>query len=93
MDVAINHGNDTISELRDMHCLTALDVGKTALSSWGVSRLAKSLIRKPAEDIVRRISGPWTLRILCLRDCMNIDDDVYHGLVLFPLLSVVGEYR
>ncbi|KAI0699719.1 hypothetical protein BC835DRAFT_1267548 [Cytidiella melzeri] len=84
----------TILQLRDLHGLAALDLSATALSSWGISRLSKTLSHVPSEsaDIGRRLSGPWELRILHLRDCMNIKDDVYESLQCFPLLSVIGAH-
>jgi hypothetical protein len=83
--------DQTVVELRDMHGIAALDVSRTALSSWGISRLSKTLTRRAFEDANRQLNGPWALRILRLQDCMNIDDDVYQSLLLFPLLSVVGQ--
>ncbi|KAI0341672.1 hypothetical protein BDW22DRAFT_259731 [Trametopsis cervina] len=85
--------DDTILELRDLHGLGALDLGATAITSWGMHRLAKTLARKPDEqDAVRRLSGPWALRVITLRDCMNVKNDVYESLQQFPLLSVIGEW-
>lgn len=84
--------DDTIVELRDLHGLAALDVGATALGSWGVSKLSKTLrLTSDTEvDISRRLNGPWGLRTLCLRDCLNVNDDVCESLRRFPLLSVIG---
>lgn len=85
--------DDTILELRHLHTLVALDMSVTAVGTWGISRLAKSLAWSEADaahPAERR--GPWGLRILDLRDCINIDDKVFHWLTRFPLLSVVGAY-
>ncbi|KAI0093657.1 hypothetical protein BDY19DRAFT_265859 [Irpex rosettiformis] len=83
--------DNTVVELRDMHGLAGLNVGGTALSSWGLSRFSKLLRHADLQDqnYGRRLVGPWELRILSLRNCMNVDDDVYKNLKLFPLLSVV----
>ncbi|KAI0374851.1 hypothetical protein BV20DRAFT_1032912 [Pilatotrama ljubarskyi] len=81
--------DDTVLELRHLHTLAALDVSVTALGTWGVQRLAKSLAWSEADEsraAGRR--GPWGLRILDLRDCINIDDKVFYWLTRFPLLSV-----
>ena len=87
--------DNTIIEFRDLHGLAALNLGGTALSSWGVSRFSKLL--RHADDQAyndgRRLLGPWELRILSLRNCMNVDDDVYKSLKLFPLLSIVGTFN
>ena len=81
--------------LKDMHSLCAFDASGTALSAWAIKVLAKTLTTADDEDAVdtpqsanRR--GPWGLRILSLRDCMNVDSTVFDYLPLFPLLSVVG---
>ena len=81
--------------LKDMHSLSAFDASGTALSSWAIKVLSKTLTTVDDEDAVdvpqcanRR--GPWGLRILSLRNCMNVGKTVFDYLPLFPLLSVVG---
>ena len=86
--------DDTVLELRHLHTLTALDASGTALGSFGVQRLAKTLTWSESEsgqDSERR--GPWGLRVLHLRNCINVDDKVLECLSRFPLLSVVGQYQ
>ncbi|KAI0748086.1 hypothetical protein C8Q80DRAFT_1170076 [Daedaleopsis nitida] len=73
--------DDTVQELRHLHTLSAFDASVTALSSWGEG---DSSANNPS---VRR--GPWGIRVLYLKDCINIDDEVLHCLPRFPLLSVV----
>lgn len=85
--------DDTVVELRELHTLAALDASITALGSWGVYRLAKSLSWTDGEDDEppqRR--GPWGLRVFYLNNCLNIDNKVFSHLSRFPLLSVVGAY-
>ncbi|KAI0362050.1 hypothetical protein OH77DRAFT_1389878 [Trametes cingulata] len=84
--------DDTVLELRHLHTLAALDVSVTALGTWGVQRLAKSLAWSEADpDRPAERRGPWGLRILDLRNCINVNDKVFYWLARFPLLSVVGE--
>lgn len=87
--------DDTIVELRALHGLCALDASGTALSSWGIKRLSKTLVFSEDEDDIPASTrgsrcGPWGLRILSLRNCMSIISDIFDCLGSFPLLSVVG---
>lgn len=85
--------DDSIVELRELRVLGALDLCATAVSSFGIGRLSKTLVRSPDEEHAeQRLIGPWRIRVLYLKDCMNIDDDVYRSLNDFPVLSVVGEF-
>jgi hypothetical protein len=79
--------DDTIYALKLLHSLVAFDASATTLSSYAVKVLARTLVYTEY-DTTRR--GPWSLRILRLRNCKNIDNTVYSHLSLFPLLSVVG---
>ncbi|KAI0637013.1 hypothetical protein C8Q77DRAFT_541098 [Trametes polyzona] len=83
--------DDTVLELRHLHTLAALDVSVTALGTWGIRRLVSSLAWSEGEEAARRAErrGPWGLRILDLRNCINIDDKVLSWIKRFPLLSVV----
>jgi hypothetical protein len=76
--------DDSISSLKLLHSLVAFDASATVLSSYAVNVLARTLVLDPS----RR--GPWGLRILRLRNCMNIDNSVSSHIDLFPLLSVLG---
>ena len=83
--------DDNAVKLRHLHLLAALDASATALGSYGIQRLAKSLSWSDGgEDQCPERRGPWGLRVLFLRNCMNIDDEVLRWLPRFPLLSVVG---
>ncbi len=83
--------DDTVIELRELHTLAALDASVTALGSWGVYRLAKTLSWSDGEDDeAPQRRGPWRLRVLYLNNCLNIDNKVLSYLSRFPLLSVVG---
>ncbi|KAL1947855.1 hypothetical protein VTO73DRAFT_13579 [Trametes versicolor] len=82
--------DDTIIQLCQLHTLAALDASATAVGTWGISRLSKSLNWSEADathPAQRR--GPWGLRILYLRDCINVDNKILPLLAHFPLLSVV----
>ena len=81
--------DDSISTLKLLHSLVAFDASATVLSSHAVKVLARTLVYTEY-DTTRR--GPWTLRILRLRNCKNIDNNVYSHLPIFPLLSVVGTF-
>lgn len=85
--------DDTITELGRLNGLGALDLSRTSISSWGIIRLCKMLKLSEPESNEEgpRLKGPWGLRVLYLKDCMNIKEDVLGGLNKFPLLSVVGE--
>lgn len=83
--------DDTVVMLRHLYTLAALDASVTALGSLGVQRLAKCLTwGDEEEERAPQRRGPWGLRVLYLRDCINIDDEVLQWLLRFPLLSVVG---
>ncbi|KIP09149.1 hypothetical protein PHLGIDRAFT_348358 [Phlebiopsis gigantea 11061_1 CR5-6] len=79
--------DSTVVELGQLHGLTALDLGATALTSHGLKALAKTLVKNSAHS--RVLSGPWGLRMLSLRNCMKISDDALENLARFPLLSAV----
>ncbi|KII88523.1 hypothetical protein PLICRDRAFT_41684 [Plicaturopsis crispa FD-325 SS-3] len=67
--------DDTVVYLRQLRTLAALDISETSISVYGVKVLSRSL------------ESP--LRILSLRDCWKIDDEVLPSLMQFPLLSVI----
>ena len=70
--------DDTIFQLRFINTLTAFNATQSALSPSAIKTLAsfKSL---------------WQLRILSLRNCRLITNDVFPHLENFPLLSVLGQ--
>ncbi|KAH9901346.1 hypothetical protein C8Q73DRAFT_752507 [Cubamyces lactineus] len=82
--------DDNAVELRHLHTLVALDASMTGLGTWGIQRLAKSLTwSDPEDDRPCQRRGPWGLRILYLRDCINVDDGILSWLAHFPLLCVI----
>lgn len=86
--------DETVLPLRELHNLTALNLSATAVGSWGIRKLAKSLVKRNADDTdadTRPLAGPWGLRVLHLNGCSKVGDDVYAILAQFPLLSAVGE--
>ena len=84
--------DDTISNLKDLHGLTALNASNcTGLSTIAIVRLRNALVRDEGDTggVIRR--GPWRLRILWLRGCRLLNSKIFTELEKFPLLSVVGE--
>ncbi|KAF5357861.1 hypothetical protein D9756_001580 [Leucocoprinus leucothites] len=81
--------DDSITGLRGLHTLTALDASNTRLSSRGIVALARTLRVNDPEESARALNGPWGLRVLRLKHCAGIDDTVYQVLSSFPLLTVV----
>ncbi len=73
--------DDAIVQLKGLHTLSAFDASETALTAYAVKSLAATL-RTDGK-------GPWPLRILFLRKCRKVTDDVYEHLPAFPLLSVL----
>ncbi|EAU88547.2 hypothetical protein CC1G_04253 [Coprinopsis cinerea okayama7 len=68
----------TISELKSLHSLVALDASDTVLTPTGIQSLANTLLLREIgdEDAQRQHRGPWPLRILNLRNCKKITSDV-----------------
>ncbi|KZT68117.1 hypothetical protein DAEQUDRAFT_812282 [Daedalea quercina L-15889] len=86
--------DENVVLLKGLHNLCAFDASGTALSAWSVKTLAKTLTITEEDEgagtgpgVYRR--GPWGLRILSLRNCMNVNNEVFECLTMFPLLSVV----
>lgn len=73
--------DDTIVQLRGLHTLAAFDASETALTAYAVKSLAATLKSDG--------KGPWPLRILSLRNCKHVKDDIYEHLSVFPLLSAL----
>ncbi|EDR14292.1 uncharacterized protein LACBIDRAFT_305975 [Laccaria bicolor S238N-H82] len=74
----------TITRLGALHTLIALDASSTSLTPYAIRTLAATL---QTEELSHR--GPWPLRILRLRNCKNITNDVFPHLAKFVLLSVI----
>lgn len=75
----------SISELRHLSSLCALDASGTTVTDYGVSVLSRTM---GWHDDGRR-RGPWPLRILRLRGCRGITHQVFHCVKNFPLLAVL----
>lgn len=82
--------DETILQLRDLHGLSGLDASGTRLSAYGIKLLAGFIRRSDTEDGVTQRRGPWYLRILRLRNCKRIGNEVFLNLVRFCFLSVIG---
>lgn len=85
--------DDSVSELRCLHTLSAFDASSTRLSSRGIVTLTRTLSVNDPGQPMRKLRGPWSLRILRLKHCAEIDNAVYLVLSLFPLLAVIGGYK
>ncbi|KAK0240148.1 hypothetical protein EDD85DRAFT_824464 [Armillaria nabsnona] len=77
--------DSSISELRHLSSLCALEASGTMVTDYGVSVLSKMM--GWYDDGRRR--GPWPLRILRLRSCRGITHKVFHYVKSFPLLAVL----
>lgn len=81
--------DQSIFKLKFLHALTALDASDTKITTYAIKSLVSTLQLNEDEDSPRKHRGPWELRILSLRNCKHICNDIYFELTKFPLLSVV----
>ncbi|KAF9264687.1 hypothetical protein L218DRAFT_1076162 [Marasmius fiardii PR-910] len=82
--------DDTITKLRVLHNLVALDLSDTCLTNLGISRLASACIWSTQEyDRKPERRGPWGIRIIRLRNCYAVDNVSIQSLSKFVLLSVI----
>ncbi|CAA7271709.1 unnamed protein product [Cyclocybe aegerita] len=82
--------DDTVLQLKFLHALTAFDASETALTAYGVKTLTATLQFEEADDAnVPSCRGPWYLRVLSLRGCRRITNDVFSSINKFPLLSAL----
>ncbi|TFK42591.1 hypothetical protein BDQ12DRAFT_283456 [Crucibulum laeve] len=83
--------DDTIVHLKFLHTLSAFDASATRITAYAIRSLAGTLqINGDAKPKDTRHRGPWMLRILRLRHCKAVTNDVFPHLLKFPLLSVIG---
>lgn len=86
--------DDTIIRLTALHTLCVLDASNTPLSAQGIRRLSGTLRwGDDGVDVANQRRGPWQLRILSLRNCKQVTDNIYQCLESFILLAVVGKLR
>lgn len=86
--------DDSISNLKHLHTLTAFDATGTNISSLAISSLVNTCLwTDPVHGDQARRRGPWSLRVLCLKDCSRVNNAVLPYLSAFPLLSVVGMFN
>ena len=71
---------------KPLRTLAYLDVSRTSLSAYGIELMANC----QQHDENNMHSGPLALRVLYMRGCEAVTDDIYSQLARFPLLSVVG---
>ncbi|VDB82959.1 unnamed protein product [Peniophora sp. CBMAI 1063] len=82
--------DDTISNLKDLHGLIALNASHCmGLSTAAITRLRNTLVRDQDAEQGTTRRGPWRLRILWLRGCRSLNSNVFMELDKFPLLTVV----
>lgn len=82
--------DDTISELRRINTLTALDLRATRISTYGLTVLSRGLSVSQDDSGAFKRTGSWGLRILSLHSCTNVTNEALPILKAFPLLSVLG---
>ncbi|KAI5900400.1 uncharacterized protein SCHCODRAFT_02562968 [Schizophyllum commune H4-8] len=78
-----NLRDETIHKLFELRHLAALDISKTRVSALGVKLL------RPRTGAPDGHEGPRALRVLSLRGCKAVKDEVLEYLLLFPLLSAI----
>lgn len=78
----------SIVHLKVLHNLCCFNCGGTQISTYGINSFVRTLILRV--DTAEKKRGPWTLRVLWLRDCVKVDDDIYTVLDELPLLCVIG---
>ncbi|KAI6167031.1 hypothetical protein EDD17DRAFT_1469341 [Pisolithus thermaeus] len=83
--------DDTVSELRRLNTLIALDLRATHLTTYGVTVLSRGLSLTRDDSGLYKKAGPWGLRILSLHGCAKVTDTVLPVLKTFPLLSAIGK--
>ncbi|KAH9001283.1 hypothetical protein EDB92DRAFT_1825732 [Lactarius akahatsu] len=84
--------DDTIVRLAVIHTLCVLDASNTPLTAQGIRRLSGTLRwGDDGVDFANQRRGPWQLRILSLRNCKQVTDNIYQCLESFMLLAVVGK--
>lgn len=85
--------DESILLFKSLHTLVGLDASCTTLTSHAIYTLGAILQPNYGTDAVRHHRGPWELRALSLRNCKQIDNDVFPNLNKFPLLAVVGQSK
>ncbi|TFK76455.1 hypothetical protein BDN72DRAFT_891505 [Pluteus cervinus] len=82
--------DDSIAEFKSLHTLAALDITGTQISPAAIKTLSETLLwADPQPDGTQQRRGPWSLRVLCLKDCSQLNNAVLPHLLAFPALSVV----
>lgn len=77
--------DESVVNLKALHSLCCLDASDSSLTSYGIKTLSATLVRNGG---IRR--GPWGLRILRLRGCSAMDNNIFGYLKKFRLLSILG---
>ncbi|KIJ34152.1 hypothetical protein M422DRAFT_35216 [Sphaerobolus stellatus SS14] len=81
--------DDSIDRLGSLMGLAVLNLSFTNVTSWGIKKLVMCIGR----DETGEFQGPGRLRILSLRGCGRVTDNIREALERFPLLSVVDLRR
>ncbi|KAF4608457.1 hypothetical protein EYR40_000802 [Pleurotus pulmonarius] len=75
-----------IISLKPLSTLAALDASYTSLSDYGVKSLAGTIVWSDDDQIYR---GPSSLRVLKIRGCSKVTNNIYASLFKLPLLCLV----
>ncbi|KAJ3827940.1 hypothetical protein F5880DRAFT_1533801 [Lentinula raphanica] len=84
--------DDSLTAIKPLHNLIAIDASETKISAWGLKKLlmpALSLNQVAEESDSLSNAGPLGLRILRLRNCNAIDNTIFSSLQKLLLLSVI----
>ena len=85
--------DDSIIELKQVSSLCALDISGTRVTAHGIKHLAGTLVWDNLDDsFVGKKRGPWALRILDVRKCKDIDNEIFASVSKFILLTVLGMF-
>lgn len=83
--------DETILALKQLQTLCALDISGTAVTTNGIENLTRTLVWNDLDDTrVADRRGPWALRILDVRKCNGIDNNIFITVEKFILLTVLG---
>ncbi|KAI6028389.1 hypothetical protein F5J12DRAFT_805078 [Pisolithus orientalis] len=69
--------DDTVSELRRLNTLIALDLRATHLTTYGVTVLSRGLSSAQDDSGLHKKAGPWGLRIISLHGCTKVTDAAF----------------
>lgn len=74
--------------LKPLTTLAALDASYTSLSDYGIKSLAGTIVWSDEDQVYR---GPSSLRVLKIRGCSKVTNNICASLLKLPLLCLVGQ--